>query len=364
MRPPQTSRHRAHGRGCAGLAVGWDVRVVPPNPVTGADWLVYSVASRLECHVDDVTGRLLLFLFQERSDSKRDRKAWASALGCSPKDVDLAIDALLQRRLLIRPQLEQPAEKTAAYCQETLDYLEYTDSFPFLSGDREIWNYSNLIMREYARVERDADRPKDEGLAETSLASIGELRGLISNSTAGSSKAHPAKALSVLLGAALGITGTISPNWNGAPLALRTSPSGGARHPTEGYLFPISVAGLSQQFYHFNSSRYHLTATGFTDQEYSDLFPVLISRCRFKVAAVIVLTSVFRRNMFRYREARTFRSVHLDAGHIIGTLELVARRLGLRTFVSYSEDDEQVAKCIGINQLREGTMAYVGVGFG
>lgn len=45
--------------------------------------------------------------------------------------------------------------------------------------------------------------------------------------------------------------------------------------------------------------------------------------------AVFVLTTHFQRNMYRYREPRTFRTLYLDAGHLGGLIESLCEAQGL-----------------------------------
>ncbi len=77
--------------------------------------------------------------------------------------------------------------------------------------------------------------------------------------------------------------------------------------------------------------------------------------------ALVVVTGVFARNMYRYREPRTLRTVFMDAGHLIGTLEMAAARVGVRSFVHHAVNDRAVEDLLGLNGLREGVIAGVGL---
>ncbi|MGH9790970.1 MAG: SagB/ThcOx family dehydrogenase, partial [Candidatus Acidiferrales bacterium] len=63
------------------------------------------------------------------------------------------------------------------------------------------------------------------------------------------------------LGTLLGLTGGVQ-QWLDVPplgrLALKTSPSGGARHPVELYVLALRVAGLPRGIYHYAADRHRL----------------------------------------------------------------------------------------------------------
>lgn len=114
------------------------------------------------------------------------------------------------------------------------------------------------------------------------------------------------------------------------PLILKTSPSGGGRHPTEAYLINLSIPGIEVGWFHVEpiGPALELLHRSADPQEVKELF-FGAYRAPFPIRAIVVLTSLFERNMYRYREPRTFRSVHLDAGHCVATMEACVRSLGL-----------------------------------
>jgi hypothetical protein len=79
----------------------------------------------------------------------------------------------------------------------------------------------------------------------------------------------------------------------------------------------------------------------------------------FEPEAVLVITSVFTRNMYRYREPRTFRTVFLDAGHLIATADATAGSLGISTFFHHAVNDREVERELGISYLTEGVLAAI-----
>jgi len=85
-------------------------------------------------------------------------------------------------------------------------------------------------------------------------------------------------------------------------------------------------------------------------------------RASFKIKAVVILTSVFERNMFRYREPRTFRTIFLDAGHVAATVEIASRSLGINAYVQHGINDAWVENLLGLDSLREGVILGIALG--
>ena len=140
-------------------------------------------------------------------------------------------------------------------------------------------------------------------------------------------------------------------------LLRKASPSGGSRRPTEGYVFARSVRGLDGGAYHF------AVGTNSLDR-IADLPPAGElraclngpSHAPFRPDAFMVLTSLFARNLYRYREPRTFRTIFMDVGHVLATLEIAAHGLGLRCFVQHGVDDDRLGRLLGLERLEEGVI--------
>ena len=133
----------------------------------------------------------------------------------------------------------------------------------------------------------------------------------------------------------------------------RTSPSGGSRHPTEGY-FISHMPGIATGWHHVQADPPYLVHLCDSAEEHSSVEVAGQSKL-----GTIILTSVFERNMYRYREPRTFRTIHMDVGHILETIEMLGRELGIETQVQLDFDEQAVLKKIGASKLEEGVMAVV-----
>ena len=65
--------------------------------------------------------------------------------------------------------------------------------------------------------------------------------------------------------------------------------------------------------------------------------------------------------MYRYREARTFRTIFIDIGHVASTIKLVSKGLGLNYFGhSYLIEDE-VEDLLNLNKFTEGAVYTVAI---
>lgn len=96
--------------------------------------------------------------------------------------------------------------------------------------------------------------------------------------------------------------------------------------------------------------------------ELAMMFPATYSRAPFQVAAIVMVTCVFERNMYRYREPRTFRTVHMDAGHLAETFELACAANGIRCFTQYANNDQAIEAKLGLKPLEEGYMLACAIG--
>lgn len=139
---------------------------------------------------------------------------------------------------------------------------------------------------------------------------------------------------------------------------LRTSPSGGSRHPTEAYVVAFDVEGLPAGVYHFDSAKKSLTQM--RDGQYSAVYMAEIAglnrRIGFTPRAAIVLTSVVERSMHRYRDSRSYRVLHFDLGHLLRTLQMLAGASRLAYFSAYSLGDTPAEHLLGIDGLMESAM--------
>lgn len=134
-----------------------------------------------------------------------------------------------------------------------------------------------------------------------------------------------------LLGTAFGVQ-----VWADAPeagwSALKTSPSGGARHSLEAYVCIRRVNGVSPGLYHYRPDRHRLDLLrrGCTARDLARFLPGQPGYR--KAPMVVVMSSVLARVAWRYSHARAYRVILIESGHLAQTFALVATALGLASF--------------------------------
>lgn len=169
------------------------------------------------------------------------------------------------------------------------------------------------------------------------------------------------KHLSALLYYTWGVMGFVESSVLGL-LPLKTSPSGGARHPCEVYVLALRVSGLSPGLYHYASDRHLL-----------ERISVKVSRAKASqycagqewiegAAALFLITAVFPRSMWKYRFPRAYRVVLADAGHLCQTFCLVATYLRLAPFCTMALKDSLIERDLGIDGINESILYVAGVG--
>jgi SagB-type dehydrogenase family enzyme len=146
-------------------------------------------------------------------------------------------------------------------------------------------------------------------------------------------------------------------------MALKTSPSGGARHSIEAYALVRRVDGVSPGLYHYGADDHllhRLTRRGAKTRKVSEYLP---TQTWYDDAAVVIfMTAVFARAQWRYDYARAYRSILAEAGHLAQTFCLVATRLGLAPFCSMALADSTIERDLGIDGVSESVVYCAGVG--
>jgi SagB-type dehydrogenase family enzyme len=165
---------------------------------------------------------------------------------------------------------------------------------------------------------------------------------------------------SVILHLTWGITGYL--RWPGGRLLLKTSPSGGARHPLEVYLIAVRVEGLPRGIYHYRADRHCLEMLhrGASEDR-------LVELCAGQdwlrdCSALFVMTAVLPRVMWRYRFSRAYRVMLLEAGHFCQTFCLVSTWLGLAPFCTAALVDPELERELGVDGAAETVLYAAGVG--
>lgn len=146
------------------------------------------------------------------------------------------------------------------------------------------------------------------------------------------------------------------------PVAYKTSPSGGARHPIEAYVAVLKVEGVARGLYHYVADAGELELIR-PDIAARQLERYLVGQWYYKPAAVVVfMTAVVARELWRYPNARSYRALFLEAGHLCQTFCLVATWLGLAPFCTAALDDARIERDLGVDGVNEVLIYAAGVG--
>ena len=133
----------------------------------------------------------------------------------------------------------------------------------------------------------------------------------------------------------------------GTRWALRSNPSSGNLHPTEGYLLIGALPGLAHApgIYHYAPREHGLERRANGSAEW---FALLMRE--FPPQAFLVgLSSIHWREAWKYGE-RAFRYCQHDAGHAIGTVRIAAATLGWGAVVLHGMADETIEALLGLDR--------------
>ncbi len=144
----------------------------------------------------------------------------------------------------------------------------------------------------------------------------------------------------------------------------KTSPSGGALHPTEAYLIVNRVEGIAPGLYHYHAGEHALEPLPAPDDLAAFARLAVAGQHWFADAhALVVLAPRFARSFWKYRKhAKASRVVILDAGHLSQTLYLSATELGLGAFVTAAINEVDIERAFGLTGYVDGPLAVCGFG--
>ncbi len=167
------------------------------------------------------------------------------------------------------------------------------------------------------------------------------------------------------LAALLGYTGGVH-KWartgSDERMPLKTSPSGGARHPIELYVWARRVAGLPAGLYHYGSDRHQLERIR-SPRARVGIERYLPSQPWYDgAAAIIFFSAVYERYLWKYTSARAYRATLIEAGHQCQTFCLAATWLGLAPFCTMALADSNIEHDLGLDGIAESVLYAAGVG--
>jgi putative peptide maturation dehydrogenase len=147
----------------------------------------------------------------------------------------------------------------------------------------------------------------------------------------------------------------------------KTTPSGGAMHPTEAYFIVHRVEGLTPGLYHYHSVEHALQPLPWagTSDELREFARMAVGgQAWFSDAPVqVALVPRFARNFWKYQNhPKAYRVVTLDIGHLSQALLLTATELGLGAYITAAINEIDIEKAFGLTTYRESPLAVCGFG--
>jgi SagB-type dehydrogenase family enzyme len=146
---------------------------------------------------------------------------------------------------------------------------------------------------------------------------------------------------------------------------LRSYPSGGARHPFEIYLISKGISNVPLGVYHFDPVTGNLGAIdGHGDP--LEIDAACFGKGGIRTAhAVLVLTCRWMRHSWKYRYARSYRMLLLEAGHIVQAINLAMLRHGVGVYHCPSISDHNMQRMLALgDDCAEGPIHALGLGHG
>jgi SagB-type dehydrogenase family enzyme len=230
-----------------------------------------------------------------------------------------------------------PAAQTAAIWQKDWDIK------PLLHKV-----YETLPPIELARDLPDTERPALEALAATGADAP--------------SRTAPDRALLGRLG--LLTNGSLDRTWtssDGRVNHFRTAGGTGAQYHLELYFVCADLADLDAGVYHYSAIDHSLRLLRAGDHR-AALVEATGEEPSIAAAPVVVaMTSTFWRNAWRYRE-RAYRHTYWDAGTSLSHVLAVAASAGVATSLVFGYADQLVDALLGVDGVREATVALVALG--
>jgi SagB-type dehydrogenase family enzyme len=166
--------------------------------------------------------------------------------------------------------------------------------------------------------------------------------------------------LATLLGLSAGVQKWV--RVGGRDLPLKTSPSGGARHPVEAYVVARRVSGLANGIYHYHAGRHALERIG-RAPALTQLKRYMPHSGHFSAApALVFFSAVLERPLWRYPYSRAYRAALIEAGHVAQTFCLAATALGLAPFSLMGLADDVIEQDLGLDGIKEPVLYAAGVG--
>ncbi len=148
---------------------------------------------------------------------------------------------------------------------------------------------------------------------------------------------------------------TATTRHEGTEFHFRNVASAGALYPFELYVATRGISGIDDGLFHHG-----IMPQGLTQLRRGDVMasvrPALGGKLSDDMILFFFLTAIFFRSAWKYR-ARAYRYHLLDTGHLLESLLLALRSVGLGARIYYDFDDNKVNELLGVDPAREACLA-------
>ncbi|MEM6837028.1 MAG: SagB/ThcOx family dehydrogenase [Cyanobacteria bacterium P01_C01_bin.120] len=146
----------------------------------------------------------------------------------------------------------------------------------------------------------------------------------------------------------------------GKTFYLRAAPSAGGLYPTEIYLVSRGNYLLPAGLYNYQA-RSHSLWRFWDDHVWQPLQEACFWHPALETTQMaVILTSVFYRSAWRYQD-RAYRRVCLDAGHVLGNLELAGALVDYRAHLIGGYCDQAANQLLYLDEYAESTIAIAAI---
>lgn len=143
---------------------------------------------------------------------------------------------------------------------------------------------------------------------------------------------------------------------------MKTSPSGGSRHPIEVYPCVMNVEGVEPGIYHYSVKDHELESVSQADPRERMSEMCGDQAWTSDASVVLFYTAVIERPMWKYPTPRLYRFIMTDLGHLSQSFYLLATRLDLNAFFVGALREQAVEEELGVDWTREIVLGASGLG--
>jgi len=140
-----------------------------------------------------------------------------------------------------------------------------------------------------------------------------------------------------------------------------TAPSAGSRHPLEIYLILNDVSGIKAGVYHFDVENHALEVISGEKIKDDDVLRLIDGQQTLAGANFLFITAIHERTFWKYGP-RSYRFIHLDAGHIGQNIYLIGEAMGLSVCAIGGWDRELAKEILTIDEENELVVYLLAIG--